>query len=253
MLTFSNQLKESYKVPLIIFIASIGFYVTSILVQPLDLSIISRVSVVVTPLIIAVSSVLVSRYYGNSKIFGKSYLLLGIGHFFAFAGELIYFHYVDSLGLKSYEILGDVLIFSTYFFMMAHIILNIRYFVEKLEIYQKLLLVVIPVTVILVYSLVLMNSQLENFNDFYYYLAFVSASSVVLGMATVGFTLFRTTALTSAWFVLLLGITIGTFGDLFYNYAVTLGVYSFSDFSNVLWFTSPLIMVYALYKHQKSI
>lgn len=36
------------------------------------------------------------------------------------------------------------------------------------------------------------------------------------------------------WFVLVIGIAIGTIDDILYNYVATLGVYSFGDFSNVL-------------------
>lgn len=253
MFTFSNELKKSYKIPVMIFAVSVGFYVTSLFAGSIDLSLITRIGIVLTPLAVAASCFLVSKNYGNSKIFGKSYLLLGLGFSISFVGELVFFYYVDFLHFEEYVTLGDILIFSGYPFMMAHIIINVRYFVEKMEIFQKIMLVAIPGVIILGYSLVLTVIPLEDSSDFYYYLPFVFASSVVLGLATVAFTLFRQTALTSAWFVLLIGIAIGTIGDLLYNYAATLGVYSFGDFSNVLWIASPLIMIYALYRHQKSI
>ena len=253
MLTFSNELKKSYRVPLVIFISSIGLYVLNFFSSSLDLSLFTRVLIFLSPLVVSVSCFLVSKNYGNSKVFGKSYSLLGLGHFITFVGELVFFYYVDSMRFQEYEILADILIFSGYPFMMAHIFINIRYFVEKLESFQKILLVVIPGVIILGYSVVLLGIPLEFDGDFFYYLPFVSASSIVLGLATVAFTLFRQTALTAAWFVLLIGIAIGTIGDVLYNYSATLGVYSFGDFSNVLWIASPLIMVYALYKHQKSI
>ena len=253
MLTFSNDLKKSYKIPLGIFIASVGFYVANIFFSPFDFSLFTRVLIVLTPLAVSISCFLVSKNYGNSKIFGKSYFLLGLGHFAIFVGELIFFYYVDYLHFQEYEVFADILIFLGYPFMMAHISINMRYFVEKLELFQKILLVGIPGVIILAYSMVLLDIPLENDVDFYYYLSFVSASSIVLGLATVAFTLFRQTVLTAAWFVLLIGIAIGTIGDVLYNYSVTLGVYSFGDFSNVLWIVSPLIMIYALYKHQKSI
>ena len=253
ILTFSNELKKSYKIPVMIFAASVVFYMVSISTESLDLSLITRIGIVLTPLAVSTSCFLISKNYGNSKIFGKSYLILGLGFLATFVGELVFFYYVDFLYFEEYTALGDILIFSGYPFMIAHIIINVRYFVEKLEIFQKIMLVIIPGVIILGYSLVLTGIPLEDSSDFYYYLPFVSASSIVLGLATVAFTLFRQTALTSAWFVLLIGITIGTIGDILYNYAATLGVYSFGDFSNVLWIASPLIMIYALYKHQKSI
>lgn len=253
MLTFSNELKQSYKIPLLIFGAVIVFHVTSMFSESFDLSIFTRIAIVITPLTVAVSCFFISKNYGHSKVFGKSYFLLGVGFFSAFLGELVFFYFIDFLLYEQYSILADILIFTAYPFMMAHIIINVRYFVEKLENTQKLLLVGLPGVIILGYSLVLANIPLADTGEFYYYLIFVSASSIVLGLATVAFTLFRQTALISAWFVLLIGIAIGTIGDILYNYASTLGVYSFGDFSNVLWVASPLIMIYALYKHQKSI
>ena len=253
MLTFSNELKQSYKIPLLIFGAVIAFHITSMFSESFDLSIFTRIAIVITPLAVTVSCFFISKNYGHSKVFGKSYFLLGVGFFSTFLGELVFFYFVDFLLYEQYSILGDILIFAAYPFMMAHIIINVRYFVEKLENTQKLLLVGLPAVIILGYSLVLANFPLADTGEFYYYLTFVSASSIVLGLATVAFTLFRQTALISAWFVLLIGITIGTIGDILYNYAATLGVYSFGDFSNVLWVASPLIMIYALYRHQKSI
>ncbi|MDH3203665.1 MAG: hypothetical protein OEL81_03170 [Nitrosopumilus sp.] len=253
MLTFSNELKNSYKIPALIFAAITVIYLAGIVYPSLDLSLLTRVAIVVAPVAVSVSCFLISKNYNHSKVFGKSYFLLGLGHLVTFSGELVFFHYVDSLHFLEYTPVGDVLIFSGYPFTMAHIIINVRYFVEKLENFQKIMLVIIPGIILLGYSAVLMGSSFEDPGDFYYYLSFVTASSIVLGLATVAFTLFRQTALFTAWFVLLIGITIGTIGDVLYNYASTLGVYSFGDFSNVLWIASPLIMVYALYRHQKSI
>lgn len=238
---------------MLIFVASTGIYLTEIISESLDLSWFTRVAIVVTPIAVSISCFMISKNYNHSKVFGKSYFLLGFGYLTTFAGELVFFYYVDYLNFLEYVPLGDILIFSGYPFMMAHIIINIRYFVEKLETFQKIMLVAIPGILLLGYSLVLMSTSLEDTDDFYYYLFFVSATSIVLGLATVAFTLFRKTAMFSAWFVLLIGIAIGTMGDLLYNYAATLGVYDFGDFSNVLWIASPLIMIYALYKHQKSI
>ena len=64
-----------------IFAVSVGFYVTSLFTDSLDLSLITRIGIVLTPLAVSASCFLLSKNYGNSKIFGKSYLLLGLGFF----------------------------------------------------------------------------------------------------------------------------------------------------------------------------
>ena len=253
MLTFSNELKKSYKIPVLIFAASTGIYLVGLMDESFDLSLFTRMAIVVTPIAVSLSCFIISKNYNHSRVFGKSYFLLGLGYLSTFVGELVFFYYVDSLHFLEYATLGDILIFVGYPFMMTHIIINARYFAERLEVFQKIMLAIIPGMILLGYSVVLMEVSFEESGDFYYYLSFVAASSIVLGLATVAFTLFRQTALYSAWFVLLIGIAIGTIGDILYNYAATLGLYSYGDFSNVLWITSPLIMVYALYKHQKSI
>ncbi len=253
MLTFSNELKQSYKIPLLIFVTVTAFHFTNVFSQSFDLSIFTQIAIVFAPLAASVSCFFISNNYGNSKVFGKSYFLLGVGFFSTFVDEIIFFYYVDFLLYPEYSILGDIFIFAGYPFMMAHIVINVRYFVEKLENSQKSLLIGLPVAIILGYSLVVTNMSLEDPGEFYYYLSFVSVSSIVLGLATVAFTLFRQTALISAWFVLLIGLALGTIGDILYNYAATLGIYSVYDFSNVFWISSSSIIIYALYKHQKSI
>ena len=251
MANVTEKMNIPYKIPLLIFGLVTVLHVVFEFLEIGDF-LPTRIAIVVAPLVVSVSCFAISKMYGNSKVFGKSYLLLGVGFVSIFLGELVFFHYVDTLLNYEYEFLGEILIFFGYPLMMAHIVINIHYFVEKLKVFQKILLVMIPVVLILIYSIVVIeSSQIDE--DFFYYLSFVSASSIVLALTIVAFTLFRQTVLFSAWFVLLVGITMGTIGDILYNYAYTLGIYSFGDFSNVLWIASPLIMIYALYKHQKSI
>ncbi len=252
MTSVSKEMSISYKIPLLILGVTVAFFAIMDISNIFESFILTRIGIVVSPLAVSVSCFIISKMYGNSKVFGKSYLLLGLGFFSAFVGEMIFFHYVDTLNFEEYSLLGEFFIFLSYPLMMAHIIINVRYFTEKLTKFQKFLLVSVPVALILGYSLVT-GTLVTNVDDFYYYLAFVTASSIVLGLAVVAFTLFRKTMLISAWFVLLIGIIVGTIGDILYNYAYTLGVYSFGDFSNILWIASPLIIIYALYKHQKSI
>ena len=252
MTSVSKEMNLSYKIPLLIFGITVAFFAIVEISNIFESSILTRIAIVVSPLAVSICCFIISKMYNHSKIFGKSYFLLGMGFFSVFIGEIVFFHFVDSLGYEEYAILGEFLIFVSYPLMMAHITINIRYFTEKLKKYQKFLLISIPLVIILGYSAVTSITIVDT-EEFYYYLIFVSASSIVLGLAVVAFTLFRQTVLISAWFVLLIGIIIGTIGDILYNYAYTLGIYSFSDFSNILWIVSPLIIIYALYRHQKSI
>ena len=246
------ELKKSYQIPAAILAASVGFYLAGTIYELPNMSLLVRVGIVISPVLVSVACFLTMHNYGHSRIFGKSYALLGIGYMATFVGEMVFFYYVDHLLLREYIMLGDMLIFSSYPFMVGHILINIRYFAHRFEAFQKLLFVVVLAVIFCGYSLILYGASLSDPSSFYYYLVFVSASSVVLGLAVIAFTVFRHTALASAWRVLLVGIALGTVGDILYNHASTLGVYDFGDFSNILWIASSPVMVYALYMHRQS-
>ena len=218
-----------------------------------ELSTVTRTTLVFSPLAVSISCFVISKMYGMSKVFGRSYFLLGVGFFFVFAGELIYFQYVDILLYEEYSMIGDFFFLASYPLKVAHIFINICYFVDRFTNFQKFMLTVIPVTIILGYSAIVFGVPLDDVGEFFYSLVFVIASSIVLALALVAFTLFRQTALMSAWFVLLVGIAIGTVGDVLYNYSYTLGIYSFGSVLHTLWIVSSLIMIYALYEHRRSL
>ena len=218
-----------------------------------ELSIVTRTTLVFSPLAVSISCFIISKMYGMSKVFGRSYFLLGGGFLFVFAGELIYFQYVDTSLYEEYSTIGDFFFLASYPLKVAHIFINIRYFVDRFTNFQKFVSSVIPATIILGYSVIVFSVPLDDVGEFFYSLIFVIASSIVLALTLVAFTLFRQTVLMSAWFVLLVGIAIGTVGDVLYNYSYTLGIYSFGSILHTLWIVSSLIMIYALYEHRRSL
>ena len=145
------------------------------------------------PLLVTISCFVISKMYG-SKVFGKSYFMLGLSYLSYFIGEVIYFFYVDTLNLED-PIIADLFFIISPPLLITHIIINIRYFAEKLEDYQKILLIIIPTLIILGYSLFVNITPPEDRPDFYFNLIFVSLSSAMLAFTTVGFTTFRHTNL----------------------------------------------------------
>jgi len=191
--------------------------------------------------------------YGGSKVFGKSYFLLGLANFSFFIGESIFFFYLDAYNTYDYAIIAELFFMFATPFILAHIIINIRYFAEKIEDYQKILLIIIPTVIIIGYSLFVNINPPDDSSDFYFGLLFVSKSSVILGFTVMAFTIFRQTALFAPWFLLLIGIFVATAGDIVFRYSYTLEFYDFGNASTSLWLASSMILIYALYKHQKSI
>ena len=247
-----EEIKRSYRAPLIIFgLAAIVTFGLKSRIGIFESSTVFDVLIFVLPLSASIASFVVSKRYGKSKVFGRSYFLLGCGFFATFAGEFLYFLYGTTLEESTLDLFDNLFLVS-FACTAAHMVINIRYFTEKFEVYQKAMLVFLPVFIVAAYSyLVYLNSLALDYG-FFFNLVFVCAAAINLGLVIVGFSLFRHTVLFSAWFLLLVGFFIGTLGDLEYRYYNTFGADFLGNNSTVFWLTSFMILVYALYKHQKS-
>jgi len=250
--TLYSQFKDSYKVISVILGIAITIQLSSKLqIDMFGSSLITDTAIVVFPLGVAISCFVISKIYNGSKIFGKSYFILGVSYVLYFLGESIFYFNLQSFGEN--ELITEMMFMISMPLLLTHIIINIRYFAEKLEFYQKLLAIIIPAIIILGYSLILTANPIEDIGDFYFNLIFVLEAAVVLGFTLVAFTLFRQTALFAPWFLLLIGIFFGTAGDVLYRYTNTISSYDVSDPTTSLWLGSSLMIIYALYQHQKSI
>ena len=255
MKAVSEKIQFPYIIPLIIFAVIIAFHMFLEYQTPTDeLYLGIGILLVTMSLAVSVSCFIVSKIYGYSRIFGMSYLILGIGYFFSFLGELSFVYYVDILDQDSSLIIGEISFLILYVLILTHLIINIRYFADRLFSYQKILLSVIPVVMVLAYSYFVLDTGDVNYSELPYSLVAISLSSLTVSFAVVGFTLFKNSALIIAWFLLLIGMFVGTIGDIANYYLVALGdIESISNYSIILWVASNAIMIYALYRHQKAI
>lgn len=249
-----SQIKESYKIILVILAIAIGIQLSSkIQVEIFESSLITDTAIVIFPLVVAISSFIISKIYGGSKVFGKSYFILGLSYMAFFIGEAFFYFYFQPFNDFQYSIIAELFFVISMPLLLTHIIINIRYFAEKIESYQKILAIITPAIIVLGYSLILIVNPLEDIKDFYFNLIFVIEAAIVLGFTVVAFTLFRETVLFTPWFLILIGILFSTGGDVLYRYTDTVSSYDVSDPTTSLWLASSMMLIYALYKHQKSI
>ena len=255
MKTVSEKIQFPYRIPLVIFAVMIVFHMFLEYQTPTDeLYLGIGILLVIMSLAVSVSCFVVSKIYGYSRIFGMSYLILGIGYFFSFLGELSFVYYVDLIGEESSPILGEISFLILYVLILTHLAMNIRYFADRLLYYQKILLFVIPAVMILSYTFLVFETGDVDYSELPYSIMAVSLSSLTVSFALVGFTLFKNSALIIAWFLLLIGMFVGTIGDIANYYLVALGdIESISKYSTTLWVTSNATMIYALYRHQKAV
>ncbi len=252
--TIYSQIRESYKIILVILGIAIGIQLSSKMqVEFFGSAIITNTSIVIFPLAVAISSFVIFKIYGGSRIFGKSYFILGLSYMAFFIGEGLFYFYFEPFNDFQHSIIAEICFIVSMPLLLTHIIINIKYFAEKIEPYQKGLAIIIPTAIILGYSLILTVNPLEDASDFYFNLIFVLEAAVVLGFTVIAFTVFRQTVLFAPWFLLLIGILFSTAGDVLYRYTDTISSYDVSDPTTSLWLASSMMIIYALYKHQKSI
>jgi len=207
---------------------------------------------IINPLIASVAAFIVAKKYWGSKIFGKAYLVLAIGLTMNFLGETVYGIY-DTLGYDTSFGPMDILFYTFYPLVLAHLVLNIRFFKPKISLFTKLWVIAIPAAIISVYSVLSFEKQGEANFTFYTGLIYVVMSSIILSGTLLGARVFKQGVLGKAWLVLLIGIILQTSGDVWYGYLDTFDQYTLTHPMNLLYYASYMVITYALYKHQKII
>lgn len=204
--------------------------------------------------IVAVLSFMVSRRYGWSTIvFGKTYFSLGLAFLMLVIAELIWHYYTLVLQEWPYPSVADVFFFALYPFATYHLVRNCRFFKPKFNRFEKFWLIVIPVVIIGIYSYLSYESLGEFSFDFYYGGIFVTGTSITFAFAILGVTIFRQSMLGVIWLILTAGIFLTTFADVWYYYLEIFELYSRDHIVTALWFTSANFIIYALYKHYRSL
>jgi len=206
-----------------------------------------------TPLLVAGTAFVIALRYGLSEVFGKSYLIYGLGNLSVFLAEIIYYTYDTIYGIDPYPSIADIFFFAVYPLIIIHIIINYRFFKSKITIKQKTILIAIPLIITVIFAVYSLEEIGEANFDFYYGLIFVAGASATLSLAAFGALVFRGGLLGTVWALLLFGVLIFTIGDVWYYYLETIGEFSLLHPVNLFWYVSDWIVIYALYKHSKAI
>lgn len=214
------------------------------------------------PLVVAICSFYVAHRYGLSQVFGKSYLMFSLAYFVFFLAEVTYYAYDVIYGIDPYPSFADIFFFAFYPLTALHIIINLKFFKSKTNIGQKLLFIAIPIIIFSVYTFTAeityggiaeILADGEATFDYLYGLIFVAVAAITLSLAALGAIVFRGGMLGVVWALLLVGILINNIGDVWYYYLELFEGFDLYHPVNSFWYLSSGIMIYALYKHSKSI
>ena len=210
------------------------------------------------------------KFWVSKGVFRKAYLSLGIAYAFYFLGEALW--YVFEIGYQvenPYPYYPDIGYFLFYPFAILHLRTNVHYFKAKLEVRQKILLIVIPLSAAALYSvfslipmdptdgvshlriLPIPQYDFEFYKEFFMGLTDVAATSLAFSYALLGAQVFRGSILGSAWGLILVGIALNTFADIHYYYYEIFGSFDRQNPVHGIWLASTMIICYALYLHRK--
>src|SRR3970040_103206 len=129
--------------------------------------IISIVSLI-NPLVVAIIGFFLAHRYKGSLVFGKSYLFLGLGFFSLFAAEVVYSVYDLVLDIEPYPSIADIFFFAYIPLLIAHLVLNIKFFQPSTKSITKIWVSIIPITITALYVIFSLSETGEDNFDFYY-------------------------------------------------------------------------------------
>jgi len=224
---------------------------------------ISTFSYLISSAAAAIAAFFVGRRYWGSEVFGKTYIALAIAFSLGAAGDAMYVYYDWYTDEAPYPSLADVFFLVFYLFAGYHLVQNIRYFKKDLGWGPKIGVAVTTAIIIGIFaSFSLFDSDTGQISmamiegeefDFYFGLVFVAGSGALFGLALLGAAVFRDSILGKAWLLLDAGIFFFTVADVWYYYLEITDGYTADHFVNTLWVLSNAAIVYALYKHKKTI
>lgn len=208
---------------------------------------------IISPLAASLVGFIVAKRYGSSKTFSKSYVALGSGYLCTTIGEILYFVYEAVLGIDPYPSVADVFFAALYPLILAHLIINVRFFKPKISLAEFLWMAAITIVITSTYILTSYDQTQEANFDFYYGILFTVETAIVLPFAILGAKTFRSGLIGSAWLILVFAIIGFAIGDVWYYYLEVFDEYDLLHPVNLFWYAGYWIIVYALYKHRKII
>jgi len=213
---------------------------------------------------VGVVSILVAKKYHGSEMLGKAYLFLGLGFFAWFIADVGYYYQQFVLDIDPWPSPFDIGFFASYIFAILHLSLNTRYFRPKWSKEMKAILIVIPIVAVGSFTAIAYSAWGEYVDgdeytqddlvfDIGYTNLFIVGIAITLAFAVVGASVFRHSVLKETWLLLAIGICLWVATDSVYFYLETIEEFTHNHPINSGWTASFMIIIYALYKHTKTL
>lgn len=257
----------NYKIIILCFLASTIFHYTMTFFGSIEgydelSSYVIEIIFVLSPLVSGIFAFIIAGFYRLSKVFGRSYLFLGLGYFSSVAAELIYAIQSDIMKIDPYPSIADPFYAALNIFLIIHIITITNFFArtvdsengqrQYVEIRTLLIFILIFCTIVFSYIAVSISTNDFQFTfEFFYGLFFVALAGITLPFLAYAVTIFKNSALGKSWHVLLLSFMVLIVGDVWYYYLEIFEQYHIFHPVNILWISSYWLQTYALFTHKK--
>lgn len=203
----------------------------------------------VVPLAIAsYLSFYLSRKYKKVPKFCLGHILLGLSMAFYVMAEVSWIVFGE-FGMDQYPSFVDVLYTLYMLFALLHPISILRFFGARLK---KIHYGIISGTVIITLIIYTLYAEpLEGIETWLMGFHFVGIASTTLGVILVTTILLKNRQVFPFWVLIGIAFVVNILSDLHYYSAENWSDWQQSDWVNVLWFTSTMIIIYALLQHRR--
>lgn len=212
----------------------------------------ANIMVIGSNLVVGIGGVTIAlTRYSDSPIFKKSFLFIGFAYLGVFVGEIMYLIYNEVFGIDPYPSWADVPFFSLYVFLMAFIIIQLKTYrnkITKTNVGFAVGITIALTSAFIIFSLV--SSDKIGF-DFWYGLIFVVGSSTTFAFLLLVYRLYQGSKYGVIWSIMITGILMTTFGDIWYYYLEVTGEYSLLHPVNLFWYAGTIILGFFIYSHRK--
>jgi len=244
----------NYKVLLIILASGVTFQIFNSIIpeREHELDLINNI-ISASTAITSISAFYIAKRYHGSDVFGKAYLALGAAYLVWFIGDMIWNYEEIILKVHAYPSPSDIFYFAFYPFASFYLIRNIFHWKQKFSLPTKILAIALPPLIIAIYTyLTYHQGGITNF-DYYYGLIFVVGAAITFPLAILGVQVYKQSRLAVVWALIAVGILLNVIADDWQYYLEIFQQFHRVEVISALWFTSNMIIIYALYKHRKAI
>lgn len=207
------------------------------------------------PIVVFIASVIMVKKYKISGLVADAYIFLGLAYLCLGVGDIIW-NILDYNGLETYPSIADIVFYLAYPMLIIFHLKNMKkftpdIFTKRASKKQIISLVTITATLILIYT-VLSLSTIDEINfDFWYGLIFVTTGSVIFSMTLHVSWIVRKGEIGKIWKLIMLGVFLYTFGDIWYYHSELLEEFTMFHPVNMMFYSSYFVIIYAFIQHKK--